>query len=135
MKLARATLIAASAMTLSGCASDRQLPVPPDDNSAVIVGSVGPGRPPDGKAPERLELTFSGPADATRTTIARDGRYEVTLPAGTWDVRAADGQACAIGLVVQGGTSQRVDLLYPTGECLSVSPPDEPAAPPPPPSG
>lgn len=129
------TLIAFSALALAGCASGSQLPVPPDDQSAVVVGSLGPGSPPDGEAPERLELTFSGPGNVKRATVARDGEYEVTLPAGTWEVRAADGQVCTTGLTVMGGTSQRVDLVYPAGECFSVSPDDGPAAPPAPPSG
>jgi hypothetical protein len=126
-------VLAASLLAVSACASDRQLPAPPDDASAVLVGSVGPGSPPDGDLPDDLELHFSSPGEAARTTVARDGQYEVVLPRGTWEVRAADGRACATGLVLQGGSSQRMDLVYPSGECLSVSPPDGPAAPPPPP--
>lgn len=134
MRLAVATGLAATALSLTACAGGG-LPEAPDDGSAVLVGSLGPGRPPDGRPPERMELVFSGAGDIVRTTVARDGQYELVLPAGTWDVRAVDGQACATGIVVHGGSSHRMDLAYPSGYCFSAAPPDAPNAPPPPPPG
>ena len=133
MRLATPAGLATTLLALAACGSGQSLPSAPDGASAALVGSLGPGQPPDGGPPDRVELVFSGSGGAVRTTAARDGEYEIVLPAGTWDVRAADGKACAVGLVVHGGGSHRVDLVYPSAECMSVGPPDGPAPAPPPP--
>lgn len=104
-------------------------PVPKDANVAVLVGRLGPGVPPDGEVPGQIELVFTNEAGATVSTTARDGRYEVTLSPGTWNVRASDGKACATGLAVNGGARQRNDLAYPAGECTDAAPPPAPPAP------
>jgi hypothetical protein len=133
VRTAVAAGLAASLLTVSACADDGGLPPAPDDASAVLVGKLGPGAPSDGELPSSVELVFTGPGGAVRTAVARDGEYEIVLPEGTWDVRAEDGQTCGVGLVADGGTSQRADLVYPTRQCLSLAPPDGPPAPPPPP--
>jgi hypothetical protein len=62
--------------------------------------------------PDALRLVFTKGQQRVETT-ARRGRYEVTLPAGTWAVAAADGKACATGILVAGGAWQSSDLAYP----------------------
>ena len=119
-------------LVLSACQAggdDLGGPVPEDANAAVLVGRLGPGVPPDGEAPDQVELVFFGEAGATVTTTARDGRYEVTLSPGTWNVRASDGKACANGLAVTGGSRQRNDLVYPASGCTDAAPPPAPPAP------
>ena len=107
---------------------------PPDDPSiAVLVGRLGPGAPPDGGVPDRIELVFSGRSGGSVTTTARDGRYQVTLPPGTWDVRSTDGKACANGIELRGGARYQKDLVYP-GECFDAAPPPDPPGPAAPPS-
>lgn len=104
-------------------------PVPEDPNVAVLVGSLGPGAPPDGEVPGEVRLVFTGETGATVTTTAREGRYEVTLSPGTWNVRASDGKACANGIAVTGGARHRNDLSYPAGGCMDAAPPPAPPAP------
>lgn len=119
-------------LVLPACqATDEGLdgPVPEDPTVAVLVGRLGPGVPPDGEVPSQVELVFTGQAGETVMTTARDGRYRVTLSPGTWNVRATDGKACAIGIAVSGGARHRNDLVYPAGGCTDAAPPPAPPAP------
>ena len=107
------TLVSAalvSLVLLSGCSSES--PVPTDSDVGALHGRVGPGAPPGGDVPESLDLLFESGSEQVRTT-ARDGEYEIELPAGTWDVRTGDGKACSLDVLVQGATRQRLDLVYP----------------------
>ena len=100
-------------VTLTGCASS---PVPTDPRIGALHGRVGPGAPPEGDVPARLDVLFSADGGATARTTARDGEYEIRLPVGTWTIRTADDLACSVGVLVQGATRQRADLVYP-GDC------------------
>lgn len=97
-------------LVLSGCGAESK--VPTDSSIGALHGRVGPGAPPSGDVPATLDVVFASGSEQVRTT-ARDGEYEIELPAGTWDVRTADGKACSLDVAVQGATRQRVDLVYP----------------------
>ena len=87
-----------------------------------LSGSVGPGAPPDGTIPN-LVLTFSDGTTTLHTTVIR-GRYQIDLPAGSWDVRSEG--VCATGLSVTAGTWQQDGLVYPTAQCQSLAGPPPP---------
>ena len=67
-------------VTLAGCTSS---PVPTDQRVGALHGRVGPGAPPEGDVPARLDLLFTEDGGGTVRTTARDGEYEIRLPAGT----------------------------------------------------
>jgi hypothetical protein len=113
MGLSRTLLTAvasAMVMTLSGCVTASK--VPTDSGIGALHGRVGPGAPPAGDVPATLDVLFVSGSEQLRTT-AREGEYEIQLPAGTWDVRTGDGKACSLDVEVQGATRQRLDLAYP----------------------
>jgi hypothetical protein len=121
--------VCCACLAATSCA-DQRLPIPSDPNRGVLTGSLGPGVPPDGGVPARIDLLFTL-ADRTIEVAARDGMYEVELPTGTWDVRSTDGRTCVLGITVSGASRQRHDLIYP-GECMVVQAPPPPPGPPPP---
>ena len=84
-----------------------------------LSGSVGPGAPPNGTIPN-LVLTFSNGTTTLRATVI-DGKYQIDLPAGTWDVRSEG--LCATGLSVTAGAWQQDGLVYPTAQCQSLAGP------------
>ena len=127
MQHAASLVPAACLLLLAACAVERRDALPADPGTAILTGSIGPGAPPDGEVPDRLDLVFTRDGQTVRAK-AVDGRYEVTLRAGTWDVRTTDGRACATGITLSGGSRQRQDLIYP-GECFDARPPDGPPAP------
>lgn len=94
-----------------------------------LSGSVGPGVPPSGTIPNMV-LTFSSATSSFRTTVI-GGKYEIDLPAGSWDVRSSNG-VCATGISVTAGAWQRDNLGYPMAQCQSLSGPAGPISPPPP---
>ena len=126
--------VCTACLAATSCA-DQRLPIPSDPNRGVLTGSLGPGVPPDGGVPARIDLLFTL-ADRTIEVAARDGRYEVELPTGKWDVRSTDGRTCVLGITVSGASRQYQDLIYP-GECRVVEQPPPPPGPqqPPPPLG
>jgi hypothetical protein len=95
-----------------------------------LAGKIGPGVPPNGTVPNMM-LVFT---DGNRTVraVARDGSYQVDLPAGVWNVTGPVG-VCATGIHVSPAAWQSDDLGYPMAQCqdLSVSP--SPSSPPKPP--
>lgn len=128
-----AVVLAGSAMlALTSCSDNRQV-APTDGSRGTLSGSLGPGAPPEGDVPARIELVFTQ-ADKEARVTAVDGSYEIDLPVGTWNVTSEDGKACALGIQVVGASRQGHDLVYP-GECSMVSLPSGPAPPAAPPSG
>lgn len=91
-----------------------------------LSGSVGPGAPPNGTVPN-IVLTFSRGGMTFHATV-NAGKYQIDLPAGTWDVRSSDG-VCATGLSVAAGGAQRDDLVYPMGGCQDLTGPPTPNGP------
>jgi len=109
-------LWAVAAVGLGGCSGE-----PPSADAggvrAVLVGELVPGAAAAVASPPRVTLVFSGPGGGVRRVQVVGGRYEVSLPAGTYSVRATDGMACAEGVVVGVEGRQRFDLTYPSGDC------------------
>ena len=86
-----------------------------------LSGHLGPGDPPHSRIPP-LTLKFIK-ADAAVTTEVVNGRFQVDLPAGVWEVHSSDGNSCATGLTVHAGALQSTDLVYPLNGCQNLSPP------------
>lgn len=92
----------------------------------ALFGSLGPGIPGHSGPPD-LTLVFTQGARRVETQ-AIGGRYEVFLPAGTWDARSTDGTVCARGLTVGAGGGQSDDLVWPIAGCQDLSGPPPPSA-------
>ena len=108
--LLRLAVVPVLLLAVAGCAWRSE--VPTDPAVGAVHGRVGPGAPPEGEVPARLDVVFTRGDEQVRAT-ARDGEYELELPAGRWDVRTADGLGCDLDVVVQGAVRQAVHLLYP----------------------